>query len=119
MILYSSAHPGDDAMELLTIQETARMLKVNPITIRRFIADGRLEAVRIGRGVRVRKAAVDQLAEPVAPKVARTKGARKTVRPMTWDDPMSKLVGSAIDAPPTDSSKKYEDLADGEADGDD
>jgi excisionase family DNA binding protein len=37
-------------MELLTIQETAQMLKVNPITIRRFIADGRLEAVRIGGG---------------------------------------------------------------------
>jgi excisionase family DNA binding protein len=99
-------------MELLTIQETAQMLKVNPITIRRFIADGRLEAVRIGRGVRVRKEAVDQLAAPVAPKAARTKGARGTVRPMTWDDPMSKLVGSAIDAPPTDSSKKYEYLAD-------
>ena len=37
-------------MELLTIQETAQMLKVNPITIRRFIVDGRIEAVRIGRG---------------------------------------------------------------------
>ena len=30
---------------------------------------------------------------------------------MTWDDPMSKLVGSATDAPPTDSSKKYEYLS--------
>jgi excisionase family DNA binding protein len=99
-------------MELLTIQETAQMLKVNPITIRRFIADGRLEAVRVGRGVRVRKEAVDQLTQPVALKSARTRVARRTVRPMTWDDPMSKLVGSATDAPPTDSSKKYEYLAD-------
>jgi excisionase family DNA binding protein len=88
------------------------MLKVNPITIRRFIADGRLTAVRIGRGVRVRKEAVDQLAEPVAPRDVRRKTTRRTVRPMTWDDPMSKLVGSATDALPTDSSKKYEYLAD-------
>jgi excisionase family DNA binding protein len=52
-------------MELLTIQETARMLKVNPITIRRYIESGRLPAVRVGRGVRVRKEAVDQLIEEV------------------------------------------------------
>src|SRR5713226_3581492 len=99
-------------MDVLTIQETAQMLKVSPITVRRFIADGRLAAVRVGRGVRVRKEAVDQLAEPVAPRSAKTRAARRTVRPMTWDDPMSKLVGSATDAPPTDSSKKYEYLAD-------
>jgi len=99
-------------MELLTIRETAQMLKVNPITIRRFIADGRLQAVRVGRGVRVRKEAVDQLAEPITPSAARTRATSRRVRPMTWDDPMSKLVGSATDAPPTDSSKKYEYLAD-------
>jgi excisionase family DNA binding protein len=99
-------------MDLLTIQETAQLLKVNPITVRRFIADGRLEAVRIGRAVRVRKDAVDQLAQPVVVKAAKLETTRRTVRPMTWDDPMSKLVGSATDAPPTDSSKKYEYLAD-------
>ncbi len=99
-------------MELLTIQETAQLLKVDPITIRRFIADGRLKAIRVGRGVRVPQEAVDQLAEPVAARVAKTRRAGGTVRPMTWDDPMSKLVGSATDAPPTDSSKKYEYLAD-------
>ncbi len=99
-------------MELLTIQETARLLKVNPITVRRFIADGRLEAVRVGRGVRVRKEAVDQFAEPVAVGVAKPTTTRRPVRPMTWDDPMSKLVGSATDAQPTDSSKKDEYLAD-------
>jgi excisionase family DNA binding protein len=99
-------------MELLTIQETAQMLKVNPITVRRFIADGRLEAVRIGRGVRVRREAVDRLTAPVPAKTGQAKTAPTTIRPMTWDDPMSKLVGSATDAPPTDSSKKYEYLAD-------
>ena len=99
-------------MDVLTIQETAQMLKISPITVRRFIADGRLEAVHVGRGVRVHKEAVDRLAEPVAPRSARTRVARRTVRPMTWDDPMSRLVGSAADAPPTDSSKKYEYLAD-------
>ncbi len=102
-------------MDVLTIQETAQMLKVSPITVRRFIADGRLEAVRVGRGARVRREALDQLVEPVTSKSAKARAARETVRPMTWDDPMSKLVGSATDAPPTDSSRKYEYLADAAA----
>jgi excisionase family DNA binding protein len=97
-------------MELLIIQETARLLKVHPTTIRRFIADGRLEAVRIGRAVRVHREAVEQLAEPVAARTVQPSSGRAPVRPMTWDDPMSKLVGSATDAPPTDSGKKYEYL---------
>ena len=32
--------------ELLTVAETARLLKVNPVTVRRYIADGRLPAAR-------------------------------------------------------------------------
>jgi len=52
-------------MELLTVQETAQRLKVAPITIRRYIASGRLPAVRIGRQVRVRKEAIEGFIEPI------------------------------------------------------
>ena len=37
-------------MELLTVQETTRMLKVHPITIRRYIADGQRPPVTVGKG---------------------------------------------------------------------
>lgn len=53
-------------MELLTVQETAQILKVAPITVRRYIASGRLAAVKIGRGVRVRREAIEGLLTPVA-----------------------------------------------------
>jgi excisionase family DNA binding protein len=53
-------------VELLTIPETARLLKVTPITVRRHIAAGRLPAVRVGKGIRVRKEAVEQFLTPVA-----------------------------------------------------
>ena len=96
-------------MELLTIDDTAEALKVSPSSVRRFIADGRLSAVKVGNRVHVRREAVEELAVPVQPKVRRGRGRP---RPMTADDPMSKLVGSVTDAPPTDSSKKYEYLAD-------
>lgn len=58
-------------MELLTVQETARLLKVSTITIRRYIASGRLPAVKVGRVVRVRREAIDQCLEPIQPKPTR------------------------------------------------
>jgi len=54
-------------MDLITIPETAAMLKVNPMTIRRYILSGRLAAVRVGRQLRVEKAAAEALATPVKP----------------------------------------------------
>lgn len=80
-------------MDLLTVQETARELKVAPITIRRYIEDGRLPAVKVGRGVRVRKEAVDQLLTEVAPKKRRPVVPLPKGRAFTEDDPLWKVVG--------------------------
>jgi excisionase family DNA binding protein len=55
------------AMELLTVAETAKLLKVNPMTVRRYIQDGRLPAVRVGRRVRVHKEAVEGFLAPITP----------------------------------------------------
>lgn len=46
------------------------------------------------------------------PKLRWHTGRRVKGRPMTFDDPLFKLIGSATDAPPTDSSRKYEYLVD-------
>ncbi len=96
-------------MELFTIQEVAQMMRVSPMTIRRRIKEGELAAVRIGRKVRVSKQALDQLPKPIEPKS--TKQTSIKGKPLTFDDPLWKLVGSATDAQPTDSSKKHEYLA--------
>ncbi len=47
--------------ELLTVKQVAQLLQLHEITIRRYIKSGRLEAVRIGRNVRVPRRAVDAL----------------------------------------------------------
>lgn len=51
-------------MELLTVNETAKLLRVSPITVRRRIADGQLKAVRIGKGIRVPREAIDLFLRP-------------------------------------------------------
>lgn len=96
-------------MELFTIQEVAQMMRVSPMTIRRRIKEGELAAVRVGRKVRVPKQALDQLPKPIEPKS--TKQPSIKGKPLTFDDPLWKLVGAATEAKPTDSSKKHEYLA--------
>jgi excisionase family DNA binding protein len=40
-------------VNLLTIKEAARLTKLHPNSIRNAIAQGRLEALRIGRNIRI------------------------------------------------------------------
>ena len=47
--------------DLLTIKEAAALMKVTDRTIRRWIADGRLDASKIARTVRIRRAALEAL----------------------------------------------------------
>jgi excisionase family DNA binding protein len=68
---------SERAMELLTVQETARLLRVSPITIRRYIASGRLPAERVGRGIRVRRTAIEGFVSPVV-------SPGETKRPTDW-----------------------------------
>ncbi len=69
--------------ELLTVKQVAQLLQLHEITIRRYIKSGRLEAVRIGRNVRVPRRAVDALLQEQnatlreAPPVYRVKADEK------------------------------------------
>ena len=100
-------------MELLTVQETARALKVTALTIRRYIADGRLPAVKVGRGVRVRKEAVEQFLRPIEPKKAAGPGPTALRgKPFTMNDPLWNIVGIAASEGPGDvSENKHKYLA--------
>ncbi len=45
---------------LVSVREVADQLGVHPETVRRLIHDGRLDAVRVGRVLRVHREAVDR-----------------------------------------------------------
>jgi excisionase family DNA binding protein len=82
-------------MELLTVKETARLLRVSPITIRRYIASGRLPAERVGRGIRVRRRSVEHFVTPIAPKSSLEEVESDTDfgKPFTMDDPLWNIAG--------------------------
>jgi excisionase family DNA binding protein len=94
-------------VELLTVQETAQLLKVSTVTVRRFIADGRLPAVKVGRAVRVEKTDAERMARLVAPKARKAHRAPPVPRgrPTSADDPIWKIVGMGASKEPTDIAR--------------
>ncbi len=51
----------------LTVREVAELTKLHEMTIRRYIRAGKLEAVRIGRRIRIPRQAVARLVAPAQP----------------------------------------------------
>ena len=99
-------------MELMTIQETARLLRVSPLTVRRYIAARRLPAVRVGRGVRVRKEDIDKLPTPVEVGLEAVRPRVKRGGVFTKEDPLWRLVGIGHSEGPSDvSENKHKYLA--------
>ena len=58
-IVSAVSAPGPDGP--VSVREVAEMLGVHPQTIRRLIHEGKLDGVRIGSGLFVPRAAVDEL----------------------------------------------------------
>ena len=93
-------------MDFLTVKETAQLLRVSPITVRRYIASGQLAAERVGRGIRVRREAIEEFVTPVEPDELLGK-------PFTFDDPLWEIVGIGRSEGPNDVARnKHKYLAD-------
>jgi excisionase family DNA binding protein len=55
----------DQASDLLTIKEAAAALKVSPITIKRYLKQGRLPAYQVGpRAIRIRRDDLERVLTP-------------------------------------------------------
>jgi excisionase family DNA binding protein len=55
--------PPNTTDEFLTVAEVAALLKLNPQTVRNWIDQGTLAAVRVGRRVRVTRADLERVIE--------------------------------------------------------
>ncbi len=63
---------NDFGEEFLTVAEVAGLLKLNQQTVRNWIDQGSLPAVRVGRRVRIRRSVLERVLEDGSTAVGRT-----------------------------------------------
>jgi excisionase family DNA binding protein len=92
---------------LFTIKQVSFILKVHPLTIRRYIRDKKLEAMKIGGAVRVSD---DQLQKfqkkySVGEKSVANKFEKRDLKIFSFDDPLWHLdgFGTSISLPDADN----------------
>jgi excisionase family DNA binding protein len=82
---------------LLSVKQAAFILKVHPLTIRRYIKDKRLKAVKVGGNIRIDESALESFhkeivdAESPAPRIFKTK--KLVDLQFSQDDPLLRLQG--------------------------
>ena len=99
-------------MDLLTVREAAAMLRVSQVTLRRYVASGKLPAVRVGRNMRIeREAAVSFAVPSSASRDAEIEDELSHMVPKRGFSPGSSLwdlVGFIKDDGPTDLAENHD-----------
>ena len=91
--------------EFYTVNQTAIALKVHSLTVRRYIKEGKLKAVRVGGNVRI---ALNELRAFTQDFIPHTKQARaQTViqtKTFNFNDPLLRLKGRGMNMSKLESS---------------
>jgi excisionase family DNA binding protein len=82
---------------LLNVNQAAFILRVHPLTIRRYIREGKLKAVKAGGNIRIKESALSEMNQDVAPRPPRPKSGLyakpKIMKVFTVNDPWFRLKG--------------------------
>jgi len=80
---------------LLNVNQVAFILKVHPLTVRRYLRDGKLKAVMIGGNVRIKESQLQEFSKEFAPGLRnhREKSGEAKIKVFTTDDPLFQLKG--------------------------
>lgn len=84
--------------EFFTVYEAAKMLKVHPITIRRYIREGKLKAVKAAGNIRIAKSGFAAFTESFVPNQKANKGVGVVAREanFSFDDPIFRLKARGL-----------------------
>ena len=80
---------------LLNVNQVAFILKVHPLTIRRYLRDGRLKAVMIGGNVRIKESQLQEFSKEFSPGTHKHYGRSDTkkIKIFNIEDPLFQLKG--------------------------
>ncbi|HUD09863.1 MAG TPA: helix-turn-helix domain-containing protein [Patescibacteria group bacterium] len=81
---------------LLNVNQVAFILKVHPLTVRRYIRDGKLKAVRAGGNVRIKESSLSDFNKDFSSTPSQKQTVRNKLHPaklFTLDDPLFRLKG--------------------------
>lgn len=84
---------------LFNVNQAAYILKVHPLTIRRYIKEGRLKAVKVGGNIRIKESSLQEFNKDFNPtqQEETTKPVNRiklqSAKVFTLDDPFLRLKG--------------------------
>lgn len=82
---------------LFNINQAAFILKVHPLTVRRYIKEGRLKAMKVGGNVRIREKDLQEFNKDYTPSAkistSPTKVKLNPAKAFTMEDPFLRLNG--------------------------
>jgi excisionase family DNA binding protein len=81
---------------LLNVNQVAFILKVHPLTVRRYIRDGKLKAVRAGGNVRIKESSLSDFNKDFSSAPSQKQIVKNKFHPaklFTLDDPLFRLKG--------------------------
>lgn len=83
---------------LFNVNQAAYILKVHPLTIRRYIKEGKLKAVRVGGAVRIKESQLQEFNKDFMPREPKQPTSpfrikQSTAKIFTQDDPFLRMKG--------------------------
>lgn len=82
---------------LFNVNQAAFILKVHPLTIRRYIKEGRLKAIKVGGNIRIKESQLQEFNKEFSPQEKTIKSpfrkTMETTKIFTMDDPFLRLKG--------------------------
>ena len=83
---------------LFSVKQVGILLKVHPLTIRRYIKEGKLKAVRIAGNIRIPQTYIEEFSEDVRPTNYGVKSVPKKnkISEFSLDDAIFRLKGRGL-----------------------
>lgn len=82
---------------LLSVRQVAFILKVHPLSVRRYIKEGKLKAVKVGGNVRIEESELQNFNKALTPKTTSKdvllRVKKTVVKTFSDDDPFLRLKG--------------------------